>query len=112
MSNTYCSHTDCYYRDCTRHQDNAPKDRLISIADLDDGFCFIPEPTDKASNRERLLAAICVGLQNTHLKCDNPTRAVCGIRTLSVIIQLELCVRLLATAICVMLSQMLSKKQR
>ena len=76
MSITYCTHKDCYYRDCVRHLDNAPKGRLISIADLNDGFCFIPENV-AVNKRERLLAAICKGVQNTHCKCDNPTRAVC-----------------------------------
>ena len=42
MGITYCSRTNCYFRDCTRHQDKAPKDRDISIADLNDGYCFIP----------------------------------------------------------------------
>jgi hypothetical protein len=27
--------------------------------------------------KEKLLLVICKGIQNTHLKCDNPTRAVC-----------------------------------
>ena len=75
---TYCSHTDCYYRDCIRHQYNAPTDKVISVADLDDGFCFIPVPEDRVfTNRERLLGAVCRGIQQTHLKCDNSTRALC-----------------------------------
>ena len=77
---TYCSHTDCYYRDCTRHQNHAPKDIDISIADLNDGYCFIPEgllETKHKHMRERLMSAICKGTQNTTYKCDNPTRAMC-----------------------------------
>jgi hypothetical protein len=42
-----------------------------------DGFCFIPESIEISSNKEKLLLVICKGIQNTHLKCDNPTRAVC-----------------------------------
>ena len=75
---TYCSHTDCYYRDCTRHQDNAPAGKMISIADLNDGFCFIPKPEPSLkSSRAELLSAICRGVQNTNYRCDNPTRAMC-----------------------------------
>ena len=79
---TYCSHIDCYYRDCTRHQSHAPASRQISIADLNDGYCFIsehrPDPVFK-SNREDLLGAICRGVQNTNYRCDNPTRAMCDV---------------------------------
>jgi hypothetical protein len=80
MGITYCSHTDCYYRDCTRHQSNAPKDRDISIADLNDGYCFIPESlvtTKHRHKKERLTSAICRGTQSTNYKCDNPTKAMC-----------------------------------
>ena len=79
---TYCSHIECYYKDCVRHQHNAPAEENISIADLDDGFCFIPEhrvdPAFK-SNREELLSAICKGVQKTSYRCTNPTRAMCDI---------------------------------
>lgn len=40
MSKTFCSQTKCMYIDCPKHQYNAPKDRDISIADLNDGLCF------------------------------------------------------------------------
>lgn len=79
---TYCSHMECYYRDCVRHQNNAPASKHISIADLDDGFCFIPkysvDPAFK-SNREELLTAICKGVQKTSYSCANPTRAMCAV---------------------------------
>ena len=77
---TYCSHIDCYYRDCARHQSNAPEGRDISIADLNDGYCFIPESLLETKHRhmkERLMSAICKGTQNTNYRCDNPTRAMC-----------------------------------
>lgn len=80
MGITYCSHTDCYYRDCMRHQHNAPKDRDISIADLNDGYCFIPShllETKERHKRERLCSAICKGVQSTNYRCDNPTKAMC-----------------------------------
>ena len=79
---TYCSHIDCYYRDCTRHQCRAPEGQAISIADLNDGYCFIPVELVKTKHkhlRERLAAAICKGTQNTNYKCDNPTRAMCDV---------------------------------
>jgi hypothetical protein len=76
---TYCSHIDCYYRDCIRHQCKAPADRSISIADLNDGYCFAPERPVFKSNREELLAAICRGVQKTNYRCDNPTRAMCDV---------------------------------
>ena len=80
MSITYCSHTDCYYRDCVRHQNNAPTDRDISIADLNDGYCFIPEPDPSFnSKRAKLLSAICKGVQSTSYRCDNATRAMCDV---------------------------------
>ena len=77
---TYCSHVNCYYRDCTRHQSHAPTDRPISITDLNDGYCFSPkqDPIFKSS-RDDLLSAICKGVQNTSYKCDNPTRALCDV---------------------------------
>lgn len=40
MSKTFCSQIKCMYIDCQKHQYNAPKDRDISIADLNDGLCF------------------------------------------------------------------------
>lgn len=76
---TYCSHIDCYYRDCIRHQNHAPKDRDISIADLDDGYCFIPIADKRLNNMEKLLSAICHATQNTCHKCDNPTRSLCDV---------------------------------
>jgi hypothetical protein len=76
---TYCSHLDCYYKDCTRHQANAPADSSISIADLDDGYCFIPEADIANGDREKLMAAICRGVQKTTYKCANPTRAMCSV---------------------------------
>lgn len=79
---TYCSHVDCYYRDCTRHQSKAPTDKPLSIADLNDGYCFIPECSMSVipkSSYEELLGAICRGVQNTTYRCDNPTRALCDV---------------------------------
>lgn len=79
---TYCSRLDCYFRDCTKHQNNAPKDQDISIADLNDGYCFIPVSLFDTKNRltkERLAASICRGIQNTNQKCTNPTKALCGV---------------------------------
>jgi hypothetical protein len=80
---TYCSQTMCAHLNCLRHQYHAPSGD-ISIADLNDGLCFDPmvflpddeEPT-KSSDRERLLAAICRGTQNTNYKCDDVCRAMC-----------------------------------
>jgi hypothetical protein len=76
MSITYCSRITCVHKDCFRHQYNAPEDRNISIADLNDGWCFDSpkEPTD----RERLLAAICKGTQKTNYKCNDACKAMCG----------------------------------
>jgi hypothetical protein len=77
---TYCSHADCYYRDCVRHQSHAPVDRDISIADLNDGYCFIPESLLKTKHRhkkERLRSAICKGTQRTNYKCDKIIKAIC-----------------------------------
>ena len=79
---TYCSHTECYYRDCVRHQSHVTTTGPISIADLNDGYCFIPEAAaDQAvrDNREELLRAVCRGVQKTNYKCDNPTRAMCDV---------------------------------
>lgn len=42
MRKTYCSKINCKYIDCLKHQHNAPKDKNISIADLDDGWCYTP----------------------------------------------------------------------
>ena len=76
---TYCSHIDCYYKeDCPRHQIHAPSGIIISIADLDDGYCFVPEPNKQPSVRENLLAAICRGTQNTNYACDTVCRSMCG----------------------------------
>ena len=80
MDITYCSHLDCYYRDCARHQSHAPDGRDISIADLNDGYCFIPESlleTRARHKKERLMSAICKGTKSTNYKCDNSTRAMC-----------------------------------
>jgi hypothetical protein len=51
---TYCSRTDCYFRDCVRHQSHAPLDRPISIADLNDGYYFAPEPELSMGERGKL----------------------------------------------------------
>lgn len=78
----YCSHIDCYFTDCARHQYNAPEGKGISIADLDDGYCFVPEQliaTKARHTRERLVSAICKGTQNTNYKCDNPAKAMCDV---------------------------------
>lgn len=40
MGKTYCSRTTCMYTDCDRHQCRAPAGVDISIADLNDGYCF------------------------------------------------------------------------
>lgn len=42
MGKTYCSEINCRYTDCPGHQHNAPKDKDICIADLNDGWCFAP----------------------------------------------------------------------
>ena len=79
---TYCSHGDCYYRDCARHQCHALADMQISIADLNDGYCFIPShlvASATKTRREALLSAICKGTQSTIYRCDNPTRAMCDV---------------------------------
>lgn len=77
MDITYCTHTDCI-NDCPRHQNNAPKDTVISIADLDDGLCYTPAVLDTISERDRLLAAICKGTQYTCHKCDDHCKSWCG----------------------------------
>lgn len=77
MEMTYCSHIDCIHTDCVRHQDFAPRDRDISIADLNDGLCFDSKEV-RLSERQRLLAAICRGTQKTNYKCDSVCKAMCG----------------------------------
>ena len=77
MSNiTYCSRTSCVHIDCSRHQDNAPKNIDISIADLSDGWCF--DECDSDECRARLLNAICAGTQHTSHWCDDVCRSMCG----------------------------------
>jgi hypothetical protein len=78
MGITYCSQTKCVQFDCLRHQLYAPKDRDISIADLNDGLCFDPGAKAILSDRERLLTAICKGTQKTNYKCDTACKAMCG----------------------------------
>ena len=75
---TYCSHIDCYDKECPRHQSKAPKGKDISIADLNDDYCFIPTLGSNTSSRDKLLAAICKGTQNTIYKCDTVCKALCG----------------------------------
>jgi hypothetical protein len=73
---TYCSRTKCVHLDCIRHQIYAPKDKDVSIADLNDGWCFDEKvPND---NRKRLLAAICHGTQKTNYKCNEACKAMCS----------------------------------
>lgn len=77
---TYCSHTDCSCEDCVRHQANVPRHLTysdISIADLNDGYCFLPKQKSP-TRREKLLAAICKGTQKTNYKCDETCKAMCG----------------------------------
>lgn len=61
-----------------RHQAHAPKDHVISIADLDDGYCFMPAREAVTDRREKLCAAICYGTQHTAYNCDNVCKAMCG----------------------------------
>lgn len=77
MSITYCSQMICTHTECSRHQHNAPEDKDISIADLNDGWCFdaVTTPSDE---RNRLLKAICKGTQKTNYKCNDVCRAMCG----------------------------------
>ena len=46
MGLTYCSFVSCQDNECIYHQDNAPKDKMISIADRNEG-CLIRCPPDK-----------------------------------------------------------------
>ena len=83
---TYCSRIDCCHISCDRHQDKAPKDSDISIADLNDGLCYdsiFPQPNNSKEalaeySRKRLLEAICIGTQHTNYKCDEICRRMCG----------------------------------
>jgi hypothetical protein len=75
----------CAHLNCIRHQYNAPVGRNISIADLNDGLCFDPmeflpneDELPENNRRERLLAAICKGTQNTNYKCNDACKAMCG----------------------------------
>lgn len=84
---TYCSRTDCRHP-CLRNQKFAPKDRDISIADLDNNCYLSPEVDDamtisaikrsQDATRNDLLAAICRGTQKTNYKCDTVCKAMCG----------------------------------
>lgn len=73
---TYCSRIDCAHIDCSRHQDNAVKNKDISIADLNDGWCY--DQKEIKSDRERLLQAICNGTQKTNYKCNSVCKSMCG----------------------------------
>lgn len=78
MGITYCSKFDCAYTSCTRNQCHAPKDDSISIADLCDGWCYMPAEHEPFNKRKELLAAICRGTQKTNYKCSEVCRAMCG----------------------------------
>lgn len=75
MGITYCSHTDCFYKDCGRHQHNLPEGVIISIADLNDGFCYMPDSID--ARKQRLINAICKGTQNTNFSCSDEAQEIC-----------------------------------
>jgi hypothetical protein len=72
---TYCSRVNCVHIDCSRHQDNAPNGAIISIADLNDGWCF--DEAGETDDRKRLLAAICRGTQKTNYTCTDACKALC-----------------------------------
>lgn len=82
MGITYCSMITCSHTDCSRHQFNAPPGKIISIANLNDGYCFGPTVTtvieEEPQKRARLLAAVCRGTQKTNYKCDDVCKAMCG----------------------------------
>lgn len=73
---TYCSHIDCSDTECGYHQSKAPQNVDISIADLNDDYCYIPMVPN--NSREKLLTAICKGTQQTTYKCDDVCKAMCG----------------------------------
>lgn len=77
VDGAYCSRLDCIHADCSRHQDNAPEGRDISIADLNDGWwCY--DKKEIKSDRERLLQAICSGTQKTNYKCGSVCKSMCS----------------------------------
>lgn len=83
MGITYCSKFDCAHTDCTKNQCHAPQHQDISIADLCDGWCYMPIESAKCyvttpSKRKELLAALCRGTQKTNYMCDDVCRAMCG----------------------------------
>jgi hypothetical protein len=80
MGKTYCSLTNCTQLDCPRHQSSAPPGSIISIANLNDGYCYIPDIVNQGdeNERSRLLLAICRGTQKTNYECDEVCKAMCG----------------------------------
>lgn len=52
MGLTYCSFVDCQDTECAYHQDNAPKDKMISISDRNEG-CLVKCPPDKKFSVQR-----------------------------------------------------------
>jgi hypothetical protein len=76
MDKTFCSQVACMHEDCSRHQYNAPDGMEISIADLNDGWCF--DERKQEDERSSLLTAICRGTQKTNYKCDDVCKAMCG----------------------------------
>lgn len=94
MDITYCSHVDCINIDCSRHQSNVPRAKTysdISIADLNDGYCFdariipsqlTPKDMEDKINKEgraKLLYALCEGTQKTNYRCNDVCKALCGV---------------------------------
>ena len=85
---TYCCRTDCRHETCLRHSRLAPKDRDISIADLNDNCYLSPEVDDQiylgaikrsqSASRGDLVAAICYGTQHTAYHCDDVCKLICG----------------------------------
>ena len=80
MGKTYCSLLNCVYTTCSRHQHNAPPGSRISIANLNDGYCYMPNDInyDGEDKYARLLLAICRGTQKTGYQCDTTCKALCG----------------------------------
>ena len=75
MGITYCSRTDCLYRDCGRHQNNLPEGDIFSIADFSEDVCY--KSTSLESKRARLLEAICKGTQKTNYSCSDEAQEIC-----------------------------------
>jgi hypothetical protein len=78
---TYCSRFDCINTECARHQSRALGSQSISIADLNDGYCFTQKVLSSLADcmSVNIRAAICKGIQNTVHRCDDVCRAMCGI---------------------------------